>query len=110
MENKETNKDTEYLDIDASGFECVEYENDDVDTDRGVWRQRGFSLVFKSHVISLSEEDFSALTEAMKQYVDNARAWEQHDKEMREDYEAQEKADKNISQICKDQKELREAI
>lgn len=56
--------DTE-IEIDVEGFETVEYHNEDVDTDRGVWRQRWFSLVFKNKVINMSEFDFYEMLEVI---------------------------------------------
>jgi len=69
-------------DIEAEGFVEVEYENNDVDTDRGVWRNRDFYIVFKNYVIWVGEEDFNALTDAMKPYVKSMEAEETLEKEM----------------------------
>jgi len=60
-------------DINPEAFDEIEYVNEDVDTDRGLWRQRYFNIWFKTHCISLSEEDFDRLTRAMEKYVDMRR-------------------------------------
>jgi len=57
---------TDIITEDNEEFERINYNNDDVDTDRGVWRQRSFTLCFKSGSITMSETDFFALKEAIK--------------------------------------------
>jgi len=76
-------------DLIAEDFIAIEYNNDDVDTDRGTWRQRSFDILFKTHQITLSEQDFMALTTAMEKYVDQARADEKFEQEMKEDHDNQ---------------------
>ena len=56
-------------DVVVGGFQRIEFENNDIDTDRGVKRDRTFTLIFRDGNIVLGEEDFSSLTEAMKKYV-----------------------------------------
>ena len=119
------------IDVDAEDFQCIEYNNDDCDTDRGTMRNRWFEITFKSHQISLSEEDFENMIEAFKPYVDNARALQKFEHEMAEEfakehspialqdytavpsaqdlidqvkYDDGEQADLDISRICKEKK------
>ena len=74
-------------DLECEGFQEISYENNDVDTDRGTLRDRSFLILFKNSTVILSEQDFEALTEAMKQYVDNARADEKFFKEMEAEHD-----------------------
>jgi hypothetical protein len=51
----------EITEINAEQFVDIEYENNDVDTDRGIMRDKCFNLIFKNCVVSLSESDFIKL-------------------------------------------------
>ena len=61
----------EIIDINGEGFVGIEYENNDVDTDRGVLRDRCFCLVFKNCQIFMSEEDFSKLLIDSQKYIED---------------------------------------
>jgi hypothetical protein len=85
--------------IDVEGFIGIESHNDDVDTDRGVWRQRWFEILFKTHSFVIGEEDFEAMITAFRLPVEHQIAEEKWQKEMEQEHLAHEKADENLSKI-----------